>query len=244
MPTLAWACENFGTNTTWPSKLGHGTMLNNSFLTITCYHCYHARNSSLPWNSLQPWPRRLVERRGLAALRRDRSGVSGRTLQEASLQLREDRSEPHRAGRRRRAEQPLHPGGRFFKKWQGEGVLFTEADPAIYVYYQEFTYAGTTYIRRGFLARQRLSRFGEGQVFPHEETLPGPKVDRLMLMAVTKANLSPIFGLYPDPRERGRKPAGPSRGRQDAASGHRSSGRGPSALAGDRCVASFRPCPP
>lgn len=88
---------------------------------------------------------------------------------------------------------------RFYKQWRDEGVFMTEADPAIYVYHQEFNYAGTTYVRRGFLARQRLSRFGEGQVFPHEETLPAAKADRLMLTVVTKANLSPIFGLYPDP---------------------------------------------
>ena len=49
------------------------------------------------------------------------------------------------------------------------------------------------------MARLRLSRFGEGQVFPHEETLSGPKVDRLMLTTVCKANLSQVFGLYPDP---------------------------------------------
>jgi len=88
---------------------------------------------------------------------------------------------------------------RIYKQWRDEGVLGNEADPAIYVYHQEFTYAGTTYVRRGFLARQRLTRFGEGQVFPHEETLPAAKADRLMLTVVTKANLSPIFGLYPDP---------------------------------------------
>jgi len=88
---------------------------------------------------------------------------------------------------------------KYFKQWQAEGVFTTEVDPAIYVYHQEYTYAGATYIRRGFMGRQRLSRFGEGQVFPHEETLPAAKVDRLMLTVVTKANLSPIFGLYPDP---------------------------------------------
>ena len=88
---------------------------------------------------------------------------------------------------------------RFYKQWREEGVLTAEADPAIYVYHQEFTYAGTTYVRRGFMARQRITRFGEGQVFPHEETLPAAKIDRLMLTVVTKANLSPIFGLYPDP---------------------------------------------
>jgi uncharacterized protein (DUF1015 family) len=86
-----------------------------------------------------------------------------------------------------------------YKQWREEGVLMTEADPAIYVYHQEFTAEGTTYVRKGFLCRQRLTRFGEGQVFPHEETLPAAKADRLMLMVTTKANLSPVFGLYPDP---------------------------------------------
>ena len=35
--------------------------------------------------------------------------------------------------------------------------------------------------------------------------MPGPKLDRLMLMAVTKMNLSPIFGLYPDPEKEAEK---------------------------------------
>ncbi len=87
---------------------------------------------------------------------------------------------------------------RFLKNWQSEGALFTEADPAIYVYHQEFESLGRTHVRRGFMARMRLSRFGEGQVFPHEETLSGPKIDRLMLTVMCKANLSQVFGLYPD----------------------------------------------
>jgi uncharacterized protein (DUF1015 family) len=91
--------------------------------------------------------------------------------------------------------------GRFLKSWRSQGVLFQESDPAIYVYHQEFTVEGRTFVRRGFMARMRLSRFGEGQVFPHEQTFPGPKIDRLMLTVVTKANLSQIFGLYPDPKQ-------------------------------------------
>jgi len=88
---------------------------------------------------------------------------------------------------------------RFYKQWLEEGVFQVEADPAVYVYHQEFTTEdGAVYVRRGFLCRQRLSRFGEGKVFPHEETLPAAKVDRLMLTVTTKAQLSPIFGLYPD----------------------------------------------
>jgi uncharacterized protein (DUF1015 family) len=44
----------------------------------------------------------------------------------------------------------------------------------------------------------RLSRFGEGPIFPHEETMSGPKIDRLTLTTVCRANFSQIFGLYPD----------------------------------------------
>ncbi len=88
---------------------------------------------------------------------------------------------------------------RFLKNWRSEGVLFREAGPAVYVYHQEFTHAGVSYTRRGFMARLRISPFGQGQVFPHEETMTGPKMDRLMLTVVCRANLSQIFALYPDP---------------------------------------------
>jgi uncharacterized protein (DUF1015 family) len=94
---------------------------------------------------------------------------------------------------------------KLFKQWLTDGVFFTEADPALYVYYQDFNVEGRDITRRGFLCRQRLSKFGEGQVFPHEETLPAAKADRLMLMTVTKANFSPIFGLYPDPEKQAEK---------------------------------------
>jgi len=89
---------------------------------------------------------------------------------------------------------------RFLKNWRSEGVLFREADPAVYVYDQEFVHAGLSYTRRGFMARLRISPFGQGQVFPHEQTMPGPKIDRLMLTVVCRANLSQIFALYPDPQ--------------------------------------------
>ena len=89
---------------------------------------------------------------------------------------------------------------RFFRNWQSEGLLFTEPDPALYVYHQQFEVAGQRLVRRGFMCRVRLERFGEGRIFPHEETMPGPKQDRLNLMRACRANLSPVFGLYPDPQ--------------------------------------------
>lgn len=87
---------------------------------------------------------------------------------------------------------------RLLRNWQRENVLFTESDPAIYVYHQVFDEAGTTYTRRGFMCRVRLERFGEGSIYPHEETHGAAKADRLKLWGACKANLSQIFGLYPD----------------------------------------------
>jgi uncharacterized protein (DUF1015 family) len=87
---------------------------------------------------------------------------------------------------------------RLFRQWQRDGVLFTETDPAIYVYHQVFSDGGTWYTRRGFMCRVRLERFGEGNIFPHEETHGAAKADRLKLWSACRANLSQIFGLYPD----------------------------------------------
>jgi uncharacterized protein (DUF1015 family) len=87
----------------------------------------------------------------------------------------------------------------FLKNWRGEGVLFMEPQASLYVYHQLFEAGGRKLTRRGFMARVRLERFGEGNIFPHEETMAGPKQDRLLLTRACKANLSQIFGLYPDP---------------------------------------------
>jgi len=88
---------------------------------------------------------------------------------------------------------------RFLRNWQQEGVLFQEPDPAVYIYHQIFEEEGHSLVRRGFMARCGLERFGEGNIYPHEETMPGPKADRLKLTRACGANLSQIFGLYPDP---------------------------------------------
>jgi len=98
-----------------------------------------------------------------------------------------------------------HPDNRYqeaarlLRRWLREGVLVREEQPALYVCEQEFTLAGRTYCRRGFLARVRLEDFGAGSIYPHEETLPSPKMDRLHLTLATECQISPLFGLYPDP---------------------------------------------
>lgn len=88
---------------------------------------------------------------------------------------------------------------KFVEQWKSEGVLKQEESPAYYVYHQQFDHDGKTINRRGFMGRVRLQPFGEGNIYPHEETHPKAKVDRLKLTTATKQNNSQIFGLYPDP---------------------------------------------
>jgi len=87
----------------------------------------------------------------------------------------------------------------FLRNWQREGLLTAEPQAAVYVYHQQFEHDGVAYTRRGFMARVRLEPFGQGKIYPHEETMSGPKADRLKLTTACRANLSQIFGLYPDP---------------------------------------------
>lgn len=84
------------------------------------------------------------------------------------------------------------------RDWIAEDVVIRDGAPALYVYEQEYTVEGRKHLRKGFMARVRLEPFGTGKIFPHEETLSGPKADRLKLYNATNMNISPVFGLYPD----------------------------------------------
>lgn len=84
------------------------------------------------------------------------------------------------------------------RDWLRDGVLAQDSARSLYVYHQDFDVEGQKYTRRGFMARVRLEKFGEGRIYPHEETLSGPKADRLKLTRATGMNLSQVFGLYPD----------------------------------------------
>lgn len=87
---------------------------------------------------------------------------------------------------------------RELKNWKEEGVLQKDSKPAIYVYHEIFTVGDQEYTRKGFMCGCEAVPFGEGMVFPHEITMSGPKLDRLMLTTACKTNFSQIFGLYPD----------------------------------------------
>ena len=83
-----------------------------------------------------------------------------------------------------------------FAAWRKSGILKRDDKPSIYPYVQEYKANGRAYSRRGFLATVKAAGYEDGQVLPHEETLPGHKEDRYRLMQACRANFSPIFGLY------------------------------------------------
>jgi len=85
-------------------------------------------------------------------------------------------------------------------EWRQNGVLVQEDEPAIWALRQDYTAPdGGTRSRTGVFARVRVEDYGAGRIRPHERTHPGPKQDRLRLTRATRANLSPIFSLFPDP---------------------------------------------
>jgi uncharacterized protein (DUF1015 family) len=89
------------------------------------------------------------------------------------------------------------------ERWRADGVVVRDPEPALWALEQDYTGPdGRPRTRRGVLARVRIEPYGAGRVRPHERTHPGPREDRLRLTRATKANLSPIFMLHDDPRER------------------------------------------
>jgi len=95
---------------------------------------------------------------------------------------------------------PYAHAAEVFARWQREGVLVRDAEPAIWALAQDYTGPdGRERTRHGLFARVRVEDYGAGRIRPHERTHPGPKEDRLRLTRATQANLSPIFSLYDDP---------------------------------------------
>jgi uncharacterized protein (DUF1015 family) len=84
------------------------------------------------------------------------------------------------------------------KKWLDNGVMLTDAAPAIYLHDHSFVCQGKRYKRRGIVARVRLEEWDTMVIRPHEGTLAGPKSDRMNLLWELKANTSPILSLYED----------------------------------------------
>lgn len=82
-----------------------------------------------------------------------------------------------------------------FQKWQDDGILVQDDQPALYVLRQDFTWDGAPYTRMHLVCACRLYEFARKVILPHEQILQGPKDDRQRLIETTRANYEPLFGL-------------------------------------------------
>src|SRR5579863_50517 len=85
--------------------------------------------------------------------------------------------------------------------WIAADVLVQDPAPAFYSYFQEYRVPGTgeRRVRKGLIALGRVVDYADGIVFRHEQTLSGPKADRLELLRHTRAHTGQLFMLYDDP---------------------------------------------
>lgn len=88
----------------------------------------------------------------------------------------------------------------YLNEWTREGVLAQDAAPGFYAYFQTFEVPDSTarMTRKGFIGLGRIEDYEAGIIHRHEQTLSGPKKDRLELLRHTHAHFGQIFMLYPD----------------------------------------------
>ena len=80
-------------------------------------------------------------------------------------------------------------------------MLKQDAEPAFYAYFQEFSVPDVAgkMVRKGFIGLGAVEDYSAGVIHRHEQTLKGPKADRMDLLRHTHAHFGQIFMLYPDP---------------------------------------------
>jgi len=85
--------------------------------------------------------------------------------------------------------------------WIARDVLAREPAPCLFAYFQDFCVpdTGERLSRRGFIGLGAVEDYSAGVVYRHEQTLSGPKQDRLELLRHTHAHFGQIFMLYADP---------------------------------------------
>jgi uncharacterized protein (DUF1015 family) len=88
-----------------------------------------------------------------------------------------------------------------FQQWMKHGVLHLDSASSFYLHAHRFEYSGAEKVRRGLIAHVKLGPWGSG-IYPHEETFPKAKGDRLQLMRACRANFSPLLSLYHDSEQK------------------------------------------
>lgn len=99
-----------------------------------------------------------------------------------------------------RHDNPHTRAGDYLRAWVQDGTLIQEETPAVYLTATEFDTVSDTYTRWGLMVSVGLEPFQQGGILPHERTYSKVKSERLSLMHVCRANLSPIFAFFSDDR--------------------------------------------
>jgi uncharacterized protein (DUF1015 family) len=91
---------------------------------------------------------------------------------------------------------------RHLKEWIEGGILARDKEPSLFAYFQEFRVpdTGEYLVRKGFIGLGQVEDYAANIVYRHEQTLSGPKKDRLELLRHTRAHFELLFMLYPDPQ--------------------------------------------
>src|SRR5262249_40871460 len=86
-------------------------------------------------------------------------------------------------------------------EWIASSILVEDDEPSMFAYFQEFRVpdTGEYLVRKGFIALGQVEDYSAKVIYRHEQTLTGPKKDRLELMRSTRAHCEQLFMLYPDP---------------------------------------------
>ena len=103
-------------------------------------------------------------------------------------------------GRGGQGDLPDDPGrydraAKLLAAWREEGALQPDPEPSLYLYEEVYTVRGERRVQRGVLACVELDGSGRW-ILPHEGTMAPLVAERLRLLEATRANLSPVFGLY------------------------------------------------
>ncbi len=88
----------------------------------------------------------------------------------------------------------------YLNEWIAKDALKQDSAESIYAYVQDFEVAGRAFQRGAFISLGKLEEYG-GSVKAHENTLSGPKADRLNLQRATAVQFGLIFMLYEDPEK-------------------------------------------
>ena len=90
------------------------------------------------------------------------------------------------------------------EEWIRARVIVRDAAASLYAYFQEYAVPGTSerHVRKGFITVGRIEDYSAGVIFRHEQTLSGPKADRLELLRHTETHTGQLFMLYSDPAAR------------------------------------------